>query len=131
MSYEYTSTVASKLFNFAPTLSNLNASEYLSNPQTCQCEESKFCHELHGHVITGDLRVIENAKLREHVAKGPEYREPNRVSWKAAEIMFWNPLISMQNNWSKRKQVELKYLSEWKDQLKELKSVSKVLSSRL
>ena len=26
----------------------------------------------------------------------------------------------MQKNWSKRKQVELKYLSEWKDQLKEL-----------
>ena len=26
----------------------------------------------------------------------------------------------MQKNWSKREQVELKYLSEWKDQLKEL-----------
>ena len=34
VSYEYTSTVASKLFNFAPTLSNLNVSEHLSNPQT-------------------------------------------------------------------------------------------------
>ena len=32
----------------------------------------------------------------------------------------WNPLISMQKNWSKREQVELKYLSEWKDQLKKL-----------
>ena len=33
---------------------------------------------------------------------------------------FWNPLISMQKNRSKREQVELKYLSEWKDQLKQL-----------
>ena len=33
VSYEYNSTVASKLFNFAPTLSNLNVSEYLSNSQ--------------------------------------------------------------------------------------------------
>ena len=74
MSYEYTSTVASKLFNFAPALSNLNVSEYFSNPQTCQCKESKFCNEPHGHVITGDLRVIENAKLRELVGKGPKYR---------------------------------------------------------
>ena len=32
VSYEFTSTVARKLFNFAPTLSNLNVSEYLSNP---------------------------------------------------------------------------------------------------
>ena len=58
VSYEYTNTVASKIFNFAPALSNLNVSEYLSNPQTCQCKESKFCYEPHGHVITGDLRVI-------------------------------------------------------------------------
>ena len=86
--YEYTSTVASKIFNFAPALSNLNVSEYLSNPQTCQCKESKFCYELHGHVITGDLRVIENARLRDLVAKGPKYREPNRVNWKATETMF-------------------------------------------
>ena len=88
MSYEHTSNVASKLFDFAPALSNLNVSEYLSNPQTCQCKESKFCYEPHGHVITGDLRVIENAKLRELVAKRPKYREPCRVNWKATETMF-------------------------------------------
>ena len=47
----------------------------------------------------GDLRVIENAKLRELVAKGPKYREPNRVNWKDTETMFMesiDPLISMQ-----------------------------------
>ena len=66
--------LASKLFNFAPALSNLNVSEYLSNSLTCQCKESKFCYESHGHVITGDLEVIENAKLRELVAKEPKYR---------------------------------------------------------
>ena len=120
VSYEYTSTVPSKLFNFAPALSNLSVSEYLSNPQTCQCKESTFCHEPHGHVITGDLRVIENAKLRELVAKGPKYRDPNRVNWKATETMFLESIDLFAKNWSKREQVELKYLSEWKDQLKEL-----------
>ena len=120
VSYEYTSTVASKLFNFSPALSNLNVSEYFSNPQTCQCKESKFCYEPHGHVITGDLRVIENAKLRKLVAKGPKYREPNRVNWRATETMFLESIDLCAKNWSKREQVELKYLSEWKDQLKEL-----------
>ena len=120
VSYEYTSTVASKLFNFSPALSNLNVSEYFSNPQTCQCKESKFCYEPHGHVITGDLRVIENAKLRELVAEGPKYREPNRVNWKATETMFLESTDLYAKNWSKREQVEFKYLSEWKDQLKEL-----------
>ena len=120
LSYEYTSTVASKIFNFAAALSNLNVSEYLSNPQTCQCKESKLCYEPHGHVITGDLRVIENARLRELVAKGPKYREPNRINWKAAETMFLESIDLYAKNWSKREQVDLKYLSEWKDHLKEL-----------
>ena len=86
--YEYTSTVASKLFNFAPTLSNVNVSKYLSNPQTCQCNQSRFCYEPHDHVITGDLRVIENARLRELVARGAKYREPSRVNWRDTETMF-------------------------------------------
>ena len=120
VSYEYTSTVASKIFNFAPALSNLSVSEYLSNPQTCQCKESKFCSEPHGHVITGDLRVIENARLRELVAEGPKYKEPNRVNWKATETMFLESIDLYAKHWSKREQVDLKYLSEWKDHLKEL-----------
>ena len=120
VSYEYTSTVASEICNFAPALSNLNFSEYLSNPQTCQCKESKFCYELHGHVITVDLKVIENARLRELVAKGPKYREPNRVNWKATETMFLESIDLYAKNWSKREQVDLKYLSESKDHLKEL-----------
>ena len=66
MSYEHTSTVASKLFNFAATPSNLNVSDYLSDPQTFQC-----CYESHGHVRSPLIRVMENAKLRKLVAKGP------------------------------------------------------------
>ena len=58
--------------------------------------------------------------MRELVAKGPKYREPNRVNWKATETMFLESIDLYAKNWSKREQVELKYFSEWKDQLKEL-----------
>ena len=95
----------------------MNVSEYLSNSQICQCKKSKFCYEPHGHVVTGDLRVIENVKLRKLVAKGPKYRKPNRVNWKA---MCLESIDLYEKNWSKREQVELRYLSEWKHQLKEL-----------
>ena len=30
----------------------------------------------HGHIVTGDLRVIENKKLRNLICKGPNFREP-------------------------------------------------------
>ena len=32
-----------------------------------------------GHVVTGDLRVIKDAKVRELVNKGPSYREQNNI----------------------------------------------------
>ena len=89
----------------------MNVSDYLSNPQTCQRKESKFSYEPHGHVITGDLRVIENAKLRKIVAKGPKYREPNRVNWKATETMLFESIDLYAKHSSKREHVDLKYLS--------------------
>ena len=92
ISYQYTNTVANKLFNFSSTLSNLDITNYLSNPQHCQCNTSTFCYEPHGHVITGNLMVIENVKLRELVAKGPKYREPNKINWQSAETMVSNSI---------------------------------------
>ena len=120
ISYQYTSTVASKMFNFSSTLSNMNITNYLSNPQHCQCNTSKFCYEPHRHVITGDLMVIENVKLRELVAKGQKYQEPNKINWKSTKTMVLDSTALYAEQWSKRKQVDLKYLSEWKDRIKEL-----------
>ena len=64
--------------------------------------------------------VIENVKLRKLVAKGPKYREPNKINWQSTEIMISNSIDPYVKQWSKREQVDLKYLSEWKDQVKEL-----------
>ena len=112
VSHEYTSTVASKLFNSALTLSNFNVSDYLSNIQICQCKGSKFCYEPHGHVIIGDLKVINNAKFREFVAEGLTFREPNRVKCKATAKAFLESVDLWAKNWSKKEQGELKYLPE-------------------
>ena len=95
-------------FNFSSTLSNLDITNYLSNPQHCQCNTSKFCYEPHGHVITGDLMVMENVKLRELVAKGPKYREPNKINWQSTETMVSNFIDLYAEQWSKREQVDLK-----------------------
>ena len=64
--------------------------------------------------------VIENVKLRELVAKGPKYPEPNKINWQSTETMISNSIDLYAEQWSKREHVGLKYLSEWKDQIKEL-----------
>ena len=77
-------------------------------------------YEPHGHVITGDLMVIESVKLRELVANGPKCREPNKINWQSMESMVSSSIDLYVEQWSKRKQIDRKYLSEWKDQIKEL-----------
>ena len=64
--------------------------------------------------------AIENVKLRELVARGPKYREPNKINWKSTETLVSDSTDLYAEQWSKREQVDLKYLSEWKDQIKEL-----------
>ena len=64
--------------------------------------------------------VIENVKLRELVAKGPKYREPSKINWKSTETMVSDSTDLYAEQWSRREQVDLNYLSQWKDQIKEL-----------
>ena len=45
----------------------------------CECSSSNFCSA--GHIVTGDLKVIKNIKLRNMIAKGPNYREQNNINW--------------------------------------------------
>ena len=71
-------------------------------------------------ICDGALKVIENAKLRELVAKGPKYREPNRINWKATETMALESIYPYAKKLVQKKIRKLKYLSEWKNHLKEL-----------
>ena len=52
--------------------------------------------------------------------KGQNIENQEGINWKAKETMFLESIDLYTKKWSKREQVELKYLSEWKDQLKEL-----------
>ena len=73
--------------------------------------------------------VIENVKLRELVAKGPKYREPNKINWQSTETMISNSIDLYAEQSSIWEQVDLIYLSEWKDQMKEL-VVERISSSK-
>ena len=64
--------------------------------------------------------VIENVKLRELIAKGPKYSEPNKINWQSTETMVSDSTDLYAEQWSKSEQADIKYLSEWKDKIKEL-----------
>ena len=47
----------------------------------CRCQYSNFLDKDHQHVITCDLKIIENNKLRKMFTKGRKHTQKNNISW--------------------------------------------------
>ena len=48
----------------------------------CSWDSSRYKYESCGHVVTGELSIIKDVKLRNLISKGPAYREQNSIDWK-------------------------------------------------
>jgi hypothetical protein len=56
----YTNSIGRKIFKYKLALQDINIAEYLKNPLTCDCSHSPFQYNPSGHVITGDLNIIQH-----------------------------------------------------------------------
>ena len=114
----YTKTIANKIFNFSSTLSDLDYHQFHNNPSQCECNTSSHLYPPYGHVITGDLSIIPNFKLRDLIAKGPKYREPCKVDWDKNLSLLCEAVDQYALQWAKREIVELSVLSSWEEMVK-------------
>ena len=83
--YSLESTIRSKIFNYKDVVSCIDVNDLLSygtGMESCDCQNSEFCNTDHGHIITGNLKIITNNKLRKLVSRGPNFREPRTLNWK-------------------------------------------------
>ena len=46
------------------------------NSIPCDCANSPFIDNFHGHIVSGDLKIIPNPELEAIFLKGPQYQEP-------------------------------------------------------
>ena len=114
-SYTYTKTIARKIFNFSSTLSGLDYHQFYNNPSQCECNTSSHLYQPYGHVITGELSIIPNPKLRDLIAKCPKYRESCKVDWDQNLLLLCEAVDQYALQWAKREMVELSVLSSWKE----------------
>ena len=79
-----------------------------------------MCHlyQSYGHVVTGDLSIIPNSKLRDLIAKGTKYIEPYKVDWDKIFPLLCEAVDQYALQWAKREMVELSVLSSWKEMVK-------------
>lgn len=75
--YEYNDPISLSICNYASFLKKLSISDIksiLDSP--CDCHSSPFNYPPHGHVVTGNLDIVDNVELREVLSYGCKYRIP-------------------------------------------------------
>ena len=69
---------------------------------------------LAGHVITGNLKIIPDSRIRNIVLKGPKYRFPSQIDFNRCREEIASALNHFGNRWCKRESVECNSMKEWK-----------------
>ena len=85
----------------------------------CTCSESVHSDPHHGHVVTGDLRIIENSKLRKLFSKGPNYRENKTVNYQKCKSEIYKSLDECASKMAAKYSLEIEAFNSWKSKVKE------------
>ena len=113
-------TMRNKTSNYKETLSSIDTNDDITNGTgivKCDCQQHKdFVDENHGHVLTGDLKIITNSKLKKLVSKGADF-VPMTINWNKCKreidialdssierVVSTNPKVTMEKfvDWKKK-----------------------------
>ena len=116
ISHRYTKTISRRIFNYKKALQDLNFENYLKLPLTCDCSSSPSVYSPSGHVITGDLGIIQNEFLCKKVSHGSKFQKPQQLNWNLNFKIIMDAVEDYARVWVKRetdKEPELATLSDW------------------
>lgn len=117
--YSLTKCVRSKLFNYKEFVNLLDPDAYLkdNNIYPCECEQSPFKDEHHGHIVSGNLQLVSNNNLRKLISKGPKYREPAGINWDRCRKNIVDGLKDFVEKTSSKLRLNKATFSEWYSKL--------------
>jgi hypothetical protein len=119
--------IGSTIFNYKKVVDSVITDDWKEDhSNVCNCSKSDFCDPHYGHIVTGNLKVIENRQLRNLMLCGPGYREPQKVKWPAFLDNLKTSLKDCVNNWAKRENVDEQMLHEWYNKV--IEDVSKAVT---
>ena len=116
--YNLNPSIRSTLFNYKQFVLHLNTDGFLKDPNSIKCccnkYDNSFINNNCGHVITGNLNIVNKERLRQLIAKGPKYREPKQICFEEAreEIQTGNDQFIEQI--SNDEGIHKNHFSEWK-----------------
>ena len=106
--YNSVDDISSRIFNYN------NVVKYFDEPSLCVCSQfSEFIHIDCGHVVTGNLDIVRNVKLRNILSKGPKFKEPRTIDFDENHRTVLENVKLFLVNWSSKEQVPLENLNGW------------------
>ena len=113
IAFKYPSTIRSKVLNYREVyheeidVSNIN----------CNCKDSKYIDNHHGHVITGDLSIVTNTNLRKLLQKGLNYRDQAPPSVEKAFSAIKNAIVLYCKKMASRFNMNIVAFREWQHKI--------------
>ena len=105
-------TISGRIFNQKKVVQELDFNVGTEDMH-CDCSTCRYCYEPAGHVVTGDLNIIRDAKLRELIRKGPSYREQNSIDWRVNEDILTKAVSEYKCKWASKEKIDVRVLNEW------------------
>ena len=87
------------IFNVNKLVSDLDI--YANTPNSRECKDSKFIYPSAGHIITGNLKIIPDSRIRHIVSKGPKYRFPSNIDFNSCREEIASALNDFGYRWCK------------------------------
>ena len=126
----YTRTIGGKIFNNGQTVEKLDVENGTEGMQCscssseykydlCGCSSSEYKYNLCGHVLTGDLSIIRDVKLRNLIRKGLVSREQNNIDWQVNLKNCKASVSKYVKKWTRIASVDGQALRDWEETVHE------------
>ena len=101
---------------------DLDAFNNDNNIIPCHCARygHTFLNNERGHILTGNLKIIKNNKLRKLFSKGPKFREPQEIDFDAAKGIVTEEIETFIKTLSNTKRLAPVVFDNWKFSLLDL-----------
>ena len=117
-SYRLRAPIRNKILNYKETVTSIDHNKDIEE-YPCDCAQSTFCNPDHGHIITGNLNIVENSKLRSLLTKGPNYREPVNINYRKCLTEVENGIALCAQKMIVDKKLLPNSLNDWKKEILE------------
>ena len=112
--------IRNKIFNYRQTVNDFDGNDmqtYGTGIKECSCSDSPFKDSHHQHILTGDLRIVDNNKLRKLFMKGPNFREPKPINFNNCYEVIVEAIDYCIEHMANRKKIEDTDLLPWKNMI--------------